>query len=58
MGVWSAGPGPTDGDDASTDDGTNETAGGGNGNYTLIGAGGDNALFEGGAMRQAALATA
>jgi Ca2+-binding RTX toxin-like protein len=44
MGVWSPGPGPTDGADVFTGDETNETADGGFGNDTLNGGGGDDTL--------------
>jgi Ca2+-binding RTX toxin-like protein len=44
MGVWTPGPGPTDGDDTFQGDATAEAADGGIGNDTLIGAGGDDTL--------------
>ena len=47
MGIWTPGPGPTDGDDTFIGDETDETADGGEGNDTLEGGGGDDALSGG-----------
>ncbi|HJS79150.1 MAG TPA: calcium-binding protein, partial [Vitreimonas sp.] len=47
MGVWTPGPGPTDGNDTFVGDGTNEMADGGAGDDTLQGEGGNDTLIGG-----------
>jgi Ca2+-binding RTX toxin-like protein len=47
MGVWTPGPGPTNGNDTFVGNGTNETADGGAGNDTLNGNGGSDTLIGG-----------